>query len=309
MKGADMPAKKTSKTLKSDTPAPPQKQLGKEAGFYLVGTPLGNAGDITLRALEMLRRADVIFCEDTRVTSKLLSFYGIEGITLLPAHDHNENVAAQMIAQHVAKGELVIYCSDAGLPCISDPGVGIVQHLLGKGIRVQSLPGPNAALTALQVSGLPTDAFYFAGFLPNKTKARRDALQALSKIPATLLFYEAPHRVLDTLKDMQTVLGNRPCCVARELTKQYEELRRGSIESVHEILSQKESIKGELVIVVGAFLGEPEEAIDQAEIDKLLLKARETLSARDAAAIMSSQTGLPKRELYQRLLHLNDKKK
>lgn len=281
----------------------------KTGSFCLVATPIGNAADITLRALEALKSADIIFCEDTRVTSKLLAIYGITGQKLASAHAHNERESAEAMLREVRAGKNVIYVSDAGLPCISDPGNILVQHMLVHGVNVISLPGPNAALTALQVSGLPSDAFYFAGFLPAKSKQRRAVLEKLRPIQATLLFYESPHRVLDMLADLKAVLGERPCAMAREITKLYEEVRRGTISDIIAILTAKPAIKGEFVIVVGALADVEEEMIDQAEIDALLLQARKTLSARDAAAIMSTRTGIPKRELYQRLLHLNDKKK
>ena len=281
----------------------------KTGSFCLVATPIGNAADITLRALEALKSADIIFCEDTRVTSKLLAIYGITGQKLASAHAHNERESAEAMLREVRAGKNVIYVSDAGLPCISDPGNILVQHMLVHGVNVISLPGPNAALTALQVSGLPSDAFYFAGFLPTKSKQRRAILEKLRPIQATLLFYESPHRVLDMLADLKAVLGEHPCAMAREITKLYEEVRRGTISDVIAILEAKPAIKGEFVIVVGALADVEEEMIDQAEIDALLLQARKTLSARDAAAIMSTRTGIPKRELYQRLLHLNDKKK
>lgn len=275
----------------------------------LVATPIGNAGDLTLRALAALAAADIIYCEDTRTTAKLLALHGLSGKTLAAAHEHNERMSAEAMLQAIRADKAVIYVSDAGLPCISDPGALIVQHMLAHGVPVRSLPGANAALTALQISGLPSQPFYFAGFLPPKSKARRDALAEIKSLRATLVFYESPHRVLDTLADMQAVLGNRPAAMARELTKLYEEVRRGALSDIAALLATRESIKGEIVLVVGAFSDMEEEMLDQAEIDRLLLEARKTLSAREAAAIMSAKTGLPKRDLYQRLLHLNDSKK
>jgi 16S rRNA (cytidine1402-2'-O)-methyltransferase len=301
----------TKKKSGADDPSPPApvKQGSAKGSFSLVATPIGNAGDITLRALDALKAADVIYCEDTRVTSKLLAIHGISGKKLMAAHAHNERESADAMLRDVREGKAVLYASDAGMPCISDPGAVMVQHMLQHGINVTSLPGANAALTALQISGLPTDQFHFVGFLPPKTKARRAALEKLKSVMATLVFYESPHRVVESLKDMKAVLGERPCACIREITKMFEEARRGSISSIIDILEAKESIKGEFVIVVGAFSDVEEEMIDQAEIDRLLLDARKNLSARDAAAIMSTKTGIPKRELYQRLLHLNDKKK
>lgn len=312
-----MAARKSGRAKSS--PPSPHKQGSSAAkppaagSFAFVATPIGHAGDITLRALEALKAADRIYCEDTRVTAKLLTLYGIAGKKLSSAHAHSERAGAEHIYRDIQDGLNVIYVSDAGLPAISDPGYLITQHLLQHGVKITSLPGANAALTALQISGLPTDNFYFAGFLPQKTKARKDALESLRTLPATLVFYESPHRLLDSLADMKTVLGDRPIAAARELTKMFEEVRRGAISDVIRIFAEKDAIKGEFVLVVGAFTGDAKDAAeaeaDQAEIDRLLLEARRTLSARDAAAIMSTKTGIPKRELYQRLLHLNDKKK
>lgn len=302
-RGQTKPAATQKQSRPEAAPANPAKPV-----LMLVATPIGHASDISLRALEVLRTADVIYCEDTRVTAKLLALHGLSGKKLVAAHEHNERLRAEAILQAIRAGQRVAYVSDAGLPCISDPGALIVQHMLMHGIEVQSVPGANAGLTALQISGLPTDAFYFAGFLPPKSKARRDVLQTLKPLRATLVFYESPHRVLATLEDMRVVLGNRPACMARELTKMYEEVRRGSLADIARMLGERESIKGEIVLVVGAFSDVEEEMVDQAEIDRLLLDARKTLSARDAAAIMSTRTGLPKRELYQRLMHLHDGK-
>ena len=276
-----------------------------KAGLYLVATPIGHARDITLRALDTLKAADIIFCEDTRVTSKLLTLHGIKGKKLVAAHAHNEKASAEAIAEHVRDGKVVAYASDAGLPLISDPGESIVTLLAEEGLPVTSLPGANAALTALQLSGLPAMPFYFAGFLPPKASARKRILDGMKNLEATLVFYEAPHRILDALTDIQSVLGNRQAALGRELTKLHEEVLRGPLDTIAAQLAKKTTIKGEIALAV-APASDAEEAIDQAEIDRLLLEARKTLSAKDAAAIMSGKTGLPKRELYQRLLHLND---
>jgi 16S rRNA (cytidine1402-2'-O)-methyltransferase len=276
-----------------------------QPGLYLVATPIGHAKDITLRALEVLQTADVIFCEDTRVTQKLLMIHGIKGKKLVSAHAHNEQQAASIIAEKIREGLVVAYASDAGLPLISDPGQIIVSMLAKEGLPITSLPGANAALTALQLSGLPPLPFYFAGFLPQKASARRRQLQALKSLEATLVFYEAPHRIFETIADLREVLGNRRASLGRELTKLHEEVLRGSLDEIEAGLKKKPVVKGEIALAL-APPAEEDEPINQAEIDRLLIEARKTLSAKDAAAIMSGRTGLPKRELYQRLLHLND---
>ncbi|MBI3418803.1 MAG: 16S rRNA (cytidine(1402)-2'-O)-methyltransferase, partial [Proteobacteria bacterium] len=277
-----------------------------QPGLYLVATPIGHAQDITLRALQVLRDADVLFCEDTRRLQKLLTIHGIKGKKLLAAHAHNEQVSAALIGEKIREGKSVAYASDAGLPLISDPGAAMVTYLAKEGLAVTSLPGANAALTALQLSGLPALPFTFVGFLPPKSSARKRALQSLKKLDSTVVFYEAPHRILETLEDLREVFGNREAALCRELTKMHEEVLRGKFEALSQILRNRASIKGEIVLVVNGAGLEEEEAIDQNEIDRLLLEARKTLSAKDAAAIMSGRTGLPKRELYQRLLHLHD---
>jgi 16S rRNA (cytidine1402-2'-O)-methyltransferase len=276
-----------------------------QPGLYLVATPIGHAKDITLRALEVLQAADIIFCEDTRVTQKLLMIHNIKGKKLVSAHAHNEHDAAVSIAEKVSEGKVVAYASDAGLPLISDPGQVIVSALAKQNLPITSLPGANAALTVLQLSGLPPLPFYFAGFLPQKASARRRALQGLKNLEATLEFYEAPHRIFDMLNDLRETLGNRQAALGRELTKLHEEVLRGSLDDIEKELKKKPVVKGEIALAL-APPSEEDEPIDQAEIDRLLMEARKTLSAKEAAAFMSGRTGLPKRELYQRLLHLND---
>ncbi len=291
------------KTGKSALPAAGETGARLPPGLYLVATPIGHAQDITLRALETLRDADVLFCEDTRRTQKLLALHGIKGKKRIAAHAHNEKAAAEVLAARIKKGQAVAYVSDAGLPLISDPGQAMVARLAQEGLPVTSLPGANAALTALQLAALPPLPFYFVGFLPPKSGARRRALERLKNLEATLLFFEAPHRIRDALEDMRATLGNRQACVARELTKRHEEVRRGGLAELAGSLGEK-TPRGEMVVVVAPPAGGNEDETDRAEIDRLLLDARKNLSARDAAAIMSGKTGLPKRELYQRLLHL-----
>jgi 16S rRNA (cytidine1402-2'-O)-methyltransferase len=285
---------------------PRKKQSALTPGLYLVATPIGHAQDITLRALEVLEEVDAIYCEDTRTSQKLFHLHGIAHSRLKSAHDHNEERAGAAIAAEIQSGKSVAYVSDAGLPLISDPGHGLVQQVLDAGLPVTSIPGANAALTALQLSGLPPLPFYFAGFLPPKSKARLDALRELSPLNATLVFYEAPHRLAECLADMLDALGNRPASYARELTKLHEEVQRGPLQDLMHTLEKKGEVRGEIVICVGP----PEKkaarpAMDD-RIDALLLDALKTLSPRDAAFDIAARTGLARRDLYNRILALKD---
>lgn len=270
----------------------------------LVATPIGNSADIALRALETFRNADIIFCEDTRQTQKLLMMHGITGKKLAAAHEHNEAFAATKILAEINAGKSVAYASDAGLPLISDPGETIMQIMIEEGVSVTSVPGANAALTALQLSGLPALPFYFAGFLPPKTKARKDALKLLQSIPATLVFYEAPHRLAETLADMLHVLGDRAAAYARELTKMHEEIQRGTLSELANHTEKQERIRGECVIIIAPPSTATAQNDDADETDKLLLTALKTLSPRDAAFDVAAKTGLQRRALYQRILEL-----
>ena len=283
-----------------------RKQVSQAGSLSLIATPIGNSQDITLRALKAFQDADIIFCEDTRQTQKLLMMHGITGKKLAAAHEHNESYAAQKILAEIKAGKNVAYASDAGLPLISDPGETIMQVMIDEGVAVTSIPGANAALTALQLSGLPPLPFYFAGFLPPKSKARKDALQALEHLPATLLFYEAPHRLCETLEDMQHVLGDRKAAYARELTKMHEEVQRGMLSDLIKQTADKERIKGECVIIVAPYIEGAAQNEHADDTDKLLLIALKTLSPRDAAFDVAAKTGQQRRALYQRILELKN---
>ena len=272
------------------------------AGLYLVATPIGNLDDITLRALKVLKSADLIACEDTRVTGKLLSLLGIGGTTLTPYHEHNAERARPALLSRLREGAVVSLVSDAGTPLVSDPGYRLVRACLAEGLMVTSLPGPSAALTALQLSGLPCDRFLFAGFLPVKIGARRQSLQDLSAVPASLLFYESPRRLADSLAAMNEVLGQRDAAVARELTKLYEEVRRGNLAELAAHYAVAGPPKGEVVIVVGPPAETP--VAGDAELDAALTRALASSSLRDAAAAVAVATGLPKRQVYNRAVAL-----
>ena len=270
-------------------------------GLYLVATPIGNLGDITLRALETLAGADVVACEDTRVTRVLLDRYGIRARPY-SYHEHNADEAGEKLLAALGEGRSVALVSDAGTPLVSDPGYRLAIRAIEAGFTVIPVPGASAPLAALLGSGLPNDAFLFAGFLPTKDKARRDRLKELSQIPATLIFFESPHRIADTLAAAAEELGpERPASVCRELTKTFEEFRRGPLSELA-VEFESRTVKGEIVLVIGP----PAEgqALDPADIDRLLRELSADRAAGQAATEASKLTGLPRRELYQRLLEL-----
>jgi 16S rRNA (cytidine1402-2'-O)-methyltransferase len=272
-----------------------------EPGLYVVATPIGNLRDVTLRALATLAAADIIACEDTRVTRVLTRHYGID-TELLAYHEHNADRQRPKLLAALAEGKVVALVSDAGTPLVSDPGFRLVGDMVAAGHRVVPIPGASALLSALVAAALPTDTFLFAGFLPNRTVGRKKRIAALGAIPATLIFYESPHRTLDALIDMAETLGpDRPAVVARELTKTFETVRRGTLGSLAEAYGAEAPPKGEIVILVGP----PTEAAPEAEeVDTLLSRLLAEHPLKQAAALAATATGLPKRELYQRALAL-----
>jgi 16S rRNA (cytidine1402-2'-O)-methyltransferase len=272
-------------------------------GLYVVSTPIGNLGDITLRALDILRRASKIYAEDTRHTRKLLSLLGIPAGELRSYHDHNADQVRDGILAALAADESIALVSDAGTPLISDPGFKLVRAAWEAGAQVFAAPGASAVLSALAVAGLPTDRFLFAGFLAAKSTARRSELAELARVPATLVFYESPQRAAESLADMADILGDRPACLARELTKLHEETWRGGLVELARRAAERD-LRGEIVIVVGAPLPDAppaEEAIDAALSEALAAGA----SVKDAAAEIAGRFGLPKREIYARALFLS----
>lgn len=265
-------------------------------GLYIVATPIGNAGDITLRAMATLSAADLVACEDTRVTGKLLALLGISA-KLTPYHEHNEQRAQPMLLERLHRGGVVALVSDAGMPLVSDPGWRLVRACIDEGLPVTTVPGPSASLAALALSGLPCDRFLFAGFLPPRAGARRTAIAELAAVPASLIFYESPRRLAGALADLRDVLGPRPAAVARELTKLFEEVRRDSLDALAAHYAEAGPPKGEVVIVVGP----PGEAAapSGSEIEARLRAHLAGSSLRDAVAAVVAETGLPKREVYQ----------
>ena len=275
-----------------------------EPGLHGVATPIGNLGDVTLRALATLAAADLIACEDTRVTGVLTHRYDIR-TTLIPYHDHNAAAQRPRLLAALAEGKAVALISDAGTPLVSDPGYRLVGDALAAGHKVIPIPGASAVLAGLVASGLPTDAFLFAGFLPPKETGRRKRLAELSHVPATLVFFESPQRLVASLADMAATLGGeRPAAVARELTKAFESVRRGTLAGLAAAHGEEPPPKGEIVVVVGP----PMETKPAAEdVDALLASLLQSKSVREAADEALALTGLPRRELYQRALVLKDK--
>jgi 16S rRNA (cytidine1402-2'-O)-methyltransferase len=276
-----------------------------DPALYLVATPIGNLSDITIRVLETLAAADVLACEDTRVTRILLDRYGISR-RATAYHEHNAATAGPKLLAALEEGKSVALASDAGTPLVSDPGYRLVRAALERGVRVVPLPGPSALLAALQISGLPTDQFCFAGFLPVKSGQRRRRLSELASVGATLIFFESPRRLSATLADMTAIFGGqRSAAVCRELTKTFEESRRASLGELAAHYAEAGSPKGEVVIVVGP----PENAdaeLDPKEIDDLLLDLVRQMPASRAAAEAARRTGLAKSDLYRRLLEMKD---
>ena len=272
--------------------------------MHLVATPIGNLGDITLRALWVLRHADRILCEDTRVTARLLARYEI-ATPLAPYHDHNADRVRPAIIDALRRGERLALVSDAGTPLISDPGFKLVREAREAGLPVTAAPGASAALTALILSGLPPDRFLFAGFLPPRSAARRRALAAWPTLAATLIFYEGPSRLAAALADMADILGDRDAAVGRELTKRHEGMRRGRLAELAEYYHATGAPRGEAVIVVA-----PPRAAELSDRDGLDARLRTLLadhSLRDAVARLAVETGLGRRELYERALALQQR--
>jgi 16S rRNA (cytidine1402-2'-O)-methyltransferase len=271
-------------------------------GLYIVATPIGNLGDISIRALATLAASDMILAEDKRVSKGLLTYYGIK-TKLVSYHEHNAEAMRPEIMEKLAAGMSIAQISDAGTPLISDPGFKLVEAALKGGQTVVPIPGASAILTALVGAGLPTDKFFFEGFLPNKSAERRRRIRELESIPGTLVFFEAPHRVEESLADLAAVLGDRPAAAARELTKKFEEIRCGSLSELVQIYAQGAEMRGEFVLLVGASNCE-DVVLSDADIDTYLQKAMITHSAKDAAAIVSANLGLQKRQVYARAIIL-----
>ena len=274
------------------------------SGLYVVATPIGNLGDISFRALETLAAANAILAEDTRVTKTLLARYGIT-TPLIAYHEHNAAEMRPRILERLERGEALALVSDAGTPLVSDPGYKLVEAAVEAGHKVVPLPGASAVLAALVVAGLPTDRFFFEGFLPPKQTARRERLETLATIPGTLVFFESPRRTAEMLADAHFVLGDRQAAVARELTKLFETVRRGTLSSLAAQFEKEDTPKGEIVILIGP-PGEEAHQNDDAQIDDLLRARLKTHSVKDAVTLVVQETGLPKKRIYARALVLSD---
>ncbi len=272
-----------------------------DSGLHVVATPIGNLGDVSLRALATLAAADGVLAEDTRVTRTLLSHYGIT-TPLSAYHEHNaDQVRPQILARLEAGGALALV-SDAGTPLVSDPGFRLVGDSLARGIDVKALPGASAVLAGLVVAGLPTDRFFFEGFLPSKSGARRQRIAELASVPGTLVFFESPRRVAAAVEDLAAVLGAREAAMARELTKMFETVRRGSLSALAAALAAEEPPRGEIVLLVGPPGAGP--SLDAEALDAKLRAALQTLSVKDAASVVSAETGQPRRKVYARAVEL-----
>ena len=271
-------------------------------GLYLVATPIGNLRDITVRSLEVLAAVDLIACEDTRVTRKLLERYGI-ATPLTSYHEHNAAQARPKLLARLADGAAIALVSDAGTPLVSDPGYKLVREAQAAGAHVTALPGASAVLAALTVSGLPTDRFLFEGFLPAKEAARRAHIAELARIPATLVLFETGARVAASLADLAAGLGPREAALCRELTKLYEETRRGDLATLAREAAEAGEPRGEMVIVVAP--PDREEEVTAADLDALLRQALNRLSVKDAVAEIAAVSGMPRREVYRRAIELS----
>lgn len=275
------------------------------AGLYLVATPIGAARDITLRSLDILAAADVLAAEDTRTLRHLMDIHGIpvEGRLMVPCHDHNERDVTPRLLRAIAEGKSVAYASEAGTPLVSDPGFQLARAAIAEGLQVIAAPGPSAVLCALTVAGLPTDRFMFAGFPPATKSACRRFLDALRSVPATVVLYESPKRVNQTLQELSQSFGpGRYAAVCRELTKRFEEVSRGTLAELAALFSERE-VKGEIVLVIDRA---PDGVVDAETVDAALDRALATMTVKDAAAMVAEAFGLPKRDVYQMALKRSD---
>lgn len=271
-------------------------------GLHVVATPIGNLRDITLRALATLAAADAVLAEDTRVSRNLLAHYGI-ATPLVAYHEHNAAAMRPILLARLRKGDKLALISDAGTPLVSDPGFKLVADALAADIPVTAAPGASAVLAALVVAGLPTDRFFFEGFLPTRSGARRARISELAAIPGTLVLFESPRRLAETLADLAAVLGPRQAAVARELTKHFEQVRRGAVDALAADYEREGPPKGEIVLLV-APPGEDAPALEGEALDERIRAALEKFSLKDAASVVAAETGQPRRKIYARALEL-----
>ncbi len=275
--------------------------------LYIVGTPIGNMGDITVRALQVLAEVDLIAAEDTRRTQKLLNHYSVKK-PVTSYYEHNKRKKGQLLIEELLKGKSIALVSDAGMPGISDPGSDLVKDCIKEGITVNVIPGPCAFVAALVASGLDTGKFVYAGFCPSNKGERKKFLTGLSREEGSVVFYESPHRLRATLKEAMLVFGDRKCCVAREMTKIYEQYHRGMLSEV--IAEHQETpFKGEMTVVVEGYIEKEPERLGDEEVDALFAEMiARGCSKKDAVKELSGITTIPKRELYERFMKNQPKK-
>ena len=277
------------------------KSVRLSAGLYLVSTPIGTARDITLRGLDILRAADVLAAEDTRSLRKLMEIHGVPlgDRHILAYHDHNGAQMRPKILAALAEGKSVAYASEAGTPMVADPGFDLGRAAQEAGHLVTAAPGASAVITALTLAGLPTDAFFFAGFLFNSRGQRKKALKAVAGVPGSIVFYESPNRIAAMIRDAAEVLGGvRRAAICRELTKKFEEVLRGSLDELAMVLTERK-LKGEIVVVIDRARFEKN---NEEDIEEMLIAALAKMSVRDAADFVADQTGMPRRQIYQSAL-------
>jgi 16S rRNA (cytidine1402-2'-O)-methyltransferase len=268
-------------------------------GLHVVATPIGNMGDITIRALATLAAADTILCEDTRTSGKLMERFAVR-TRLAPYHEHNAQAVRPHILERLSQCASIALISDAGMPLVSDPGYRLVKEAAALGIPVTACPGPSAVLTGLALSGLPTDRFLFAGFVPQKQGERKRVFAEFAALRATLIFFESPHRIIETLHDLSAALPGRSVAVTRELTKLHEEVLRGTAEEIAAQLESRASVKGEITLLVGP-PGE-EEAVSEEDLDAAITQALSAMPASKAASEVAKRFRLNRADIYQRIL-------
>ena len=274
--------------------------------LYLVSTPIGNLGDISERAKQVLATVDLVACEDTRTSSQLFSLLGISVAATIPYHEHNADTMRPKLIEKLKHGVDIALVSDAGTPLISDPGYKLVRDCYDNGIGVTTIPGANAVLSALQLSGLPSNAFYFAGFLPPKSTGRKKSLSVIQNLPATLIVYETANRLVAMLKDVLETLGDRQIAIVREITKKFEEVRRGTVSNLITWYEQNGEPKGELVLVISGKSDEITELTPESLTD-LITKTLKKKSVRDTVEEITALTKYPKKQIYKMVLEIHEK--
>lgn len=281
------------------TKSPPRSKL--PAGLYVVATPIGNLQDITIRAIEILKNADAVYCEDTRQSGKLMAHFGLP-TPLYTYHDHNADKVRPFLLEKLQNGEAIALISDAGTPLISDPGYKLVSACHDQHIQVYSIPGPSSPIAALSASGLPSDRFYFGGFLPTKQGERHHVLERDANILHTLIYFETPNRLIASLEDIRALMGNRVVCVARELTKTFEDIQRGTVDELLSYYKTTGVLKGEIVLLIHG--AEEQVAAMNGPVTELLHELIQHMPLKKACLLLANITGIAKKDLYQKAIEL-----